>query len=224
MYAGKCVGLTFNWKKWCPGWESNHPASLITRKLLIFQDAKNAKIGTKAGSRYTAGTRFCPPVHHSWTSPALTLSGRSTSSSVSSVSVIMHSRLPAELIAYASQINVMAIAALLWKAAPRVDHLFEASKPRLAEASRNIGILWAEYEIGRIRKFALLINHYGWKKTVRGLLGVGVDGWKFERRMNRGTWQNRAYQSGDLRQRRFDDPSVVSLVARRACLCNATSR
>ena len=130
--------------------------------------------------------------------------------------------MPAELIAYASQINVMAIAALLWKAAPRVDHLFEASKPRLAEASRNIGILWAEYEMGRIKKLALLITHYGLTKTMRGLLGVGVDGWKFERRINRGTWKNRV-QSGDLRQRRFDDPSVVMLVSRRVCLCDARS-
>lgn len=131
--------------------------------------------------------------------------------------------MPAELIAYASQINVMAIAALLWKTAPRVDHLFEASKPRLAEASRNIGILWAEYEMGRIRKLALLITHYGLTKTMRGLLGVGVDGWKFERRISRGTWKNRV-QSGDLRQRRFDDPTVVMLISRRASLCNASSR
>ena len=116
---------------------------------------------------------------------------------------------------YASQINLVAMVAFLWKAAPRVDHLFEASKPRLAEASRNIGILWAEYEIGRIRKFALLINHYGLRKTIRGLLGVGVDGWKFERRISRGTWKDRRIVHGDvLRQRRFDDPSVVILVER----------
>jgi len=67
----------------------------------------------------------------------------------------------------------------------------------------------AECEIGRMKKLAVLINHYGLRKTIRGLLGARADGWKFERRINRGTWRNRAIQSGDLRQRRFDDPGIV---------------
>jgi hypothetical protein len=120
---------------------------------------------------------------------------------------------------YASQINFVAVVVFLWKTAPRIDHLFESSKLHLAEASGNIGLLWAECELGKMKKLALLFTHYGVKKTMRGLLGAGIDGWKFERRINRGTWKDRIVH-GDVRQRRFDDPSVVMLVSRRVCLCN----
>ena len=57
MYAGKCVGLTFNWKKWCPGWESNLSGGLILRKLLILRNSKMEKNYKNAEARYTAGTR-----------------------------------------------------------------------------------------------------------------------------------------------------------------------
>ena len=130
-------------------------------------------------------------------------------------------RLTQIVVGFTSHVSFQAVAGaslVFWKVAPRVDHLFESTKLRLAEASGNIGLLWAECEIGRLKKFALLISHCGLRKTIRGLLGVGVDNWKFERRINRGTWKNRASQSGELRQRRFDDSTVVMLVARESLI------
>jgi hypothetical protein len=131
-----------------------------------------------------------------------------------SAEIIRLGHIVASSISHVSLQTVAGVGLVIWKAASRVDHLFESSKLRLAEAFRNIGLLWAECEIGRMKKFALLINHYGLSRTVRGLLGVGTDGWTFERRINRGTWRNRAVQSGELRQRRFDDPGIVMLVSR----------
>jgi hypothetical protein len=65
---------------------------------------------------------------------------------------------------YASQINIVAIALFIWKTAPRIDHFFESSKLRLAERSRNLTLLWAECELGRIKKLALLVKHHGLRK------------------------------------------------------------
>jgi hypothetical protein len=108
---------------------------------------------------------------------------------------------------------------LLWKTAPRIDHLFESAKHQLAAASRNIGLLWAEYELGRMEKLKLLITYWGFRKTIRGLIGDGVNGWSFDRRINRGTSKDRIAQGGQVK-RRFDDPSLVILVSRQVCLCH----
>src|SRR6266705_444359 len=41
------------------GWDSNPERPLIARNLLIYKDAKNARMGRFHGLRYAAGTRRC---------------------------------------------------------------------------------------------------------------------------------------------------------------------
>jgi hypothetical protein len=119
-------------------------------------------------------------------------------------------------------VNVLAgIGLVLWKVAPRIDHLFESLKHSVAETSGNLGFLWAESELGRVKKLVLLIYYSGFRRTMRGLLGETLNGWHFERRSRRGTSRDRMTQGEDARQRRFDDPSIVMLISRRVCFCNA---
>ncbi len=97
----------------------------------------------------------------------------------------------------------------------RINRVFESSKSTLAQVSGDLNYLWAEYDLGILRKLFALTRLMGTKRT---LLAVARDEasercnrWKgIEHRSRRGTYRDRA-SPGDrvLKQRFTDDPGLL---------------
>jgi len=104
----------------------------------------------------------------------------------------------------------------------RINRVFESSKPTLAQVSGDPSYLWAEYDLGMLRKAIALAELFGIR---RALLAVARDDvcercrhWKgIERRSRRGTYKDRAAPGSGVRMRRFtDDHLLVESILDRA--------
>jgi len=102
----------------------------------------------------------------------------------------------------------------------RINRVFESSKSTLAQVSGDPSYLWAEYDLGTLRRAFALAEFIGMR---RGLLAVIRDDvcerckhWKgIERRSCRGTYLDRSAPGGRVHIRRFtDDPRLVALILR----------
>ena len=97
----------------------------------------------------------------------------------------------------------------------RINRVFESSKSTLAQVSGNLNYLWAEYDLGVLRKLFALTRLIGVRRT---LLAVARDEasercnrWKgIEHRSRRGTYRDRAAAGDKVNKRRFtDNPEVL---------------
>jgi hypothetical protein len=97
----------------------------------------------------------------------------------------------------------------------RINRVFESSKSTLAQVSGDPNYLWAEYELGILRKLFALTRLMGTRRT---LLAVARDEacercsrWKgIEHRSRRGTYRDRAPPGDRIHKRRFtDDPGQL---------------
>jgi len=97
----------------------------------------------------------------------------------------------------------------------RINRVFESSKSALAQVSGDPNYLWAEYDLGILRKLLVLIRLMGTRRT---LLAVARDEasercnrWKgIEHRSRRGTYRDRAAAGDKVNRRRFtDNPEVL---------------
>jgi hypothetical protein len=102
----------------------------------------------------------------------------------------------------------------------RINRVFESSKPTLAQISGDPNYLWAEYDLGTLRKLLALTRLLGTRRT---LLAVARDEacercnrWKgIEHRSRRGTYADRAPTGDKVHKRRFtDDPELLISVRR----------
>jgi hypothetical protein len=102
----------------------------------------------------------------------------------------------------------------------RINRVFESSKSALAQVSGDPNYLWAEYDLGILRKLLVLIRLMGTRRT---LLAVARDEasercnrWKgIEHRSRRGTYRDRAAPGDRVIKRRFtDDPGVLLSIRR----------
>jgi hypothetical protein len=102
----------------------------------------------------------------------------------------------------------------------RINRVFESSKSTLAQVSGDLNYLWAEYDLGILRKLFALTRLIGVRRT---LLAVARDEacqrcsrWKgIEHRLHRGTYRNRAALSDRVQKRRFtDDPELPMSIPR----------
>src|SRR6266705_5492945 len=96
-----------------------------------------------------------------------------------------------------------------------INRVFESSKSTLAQVSGDLNYLWAEYDLGILRKLFALTRLMGTKRT---LLAVARDEasercnrWKgIEHRSRRGTHRERAAPGERVRKRRFkDEPEIL---------------
>jgi hypothetical protein len=97
----------------------------------------------------------------------------------------------------------------------RINRVFESSKSTLAQVSGDPNYLWAEYDLGILRKLFALTRLMGARRT---LLAVARDEacdrcsrWKgIEHRSRRGTYRDRAAPGDRVHKRRFtDDPGLL---------------
>jgi hypothetical protein len=104
----------------------------------------------------------------------------------------------------------------------RINRVFESSKSTLAQVSGDLNYLWAEYDLGILRKLIALTRLIGVRRT---LLAVARDEacqrcnrWKgIEHRFRRGTYRNRAALGDRVQKRRFtDDPELPMSIPRKA--------
>jgi hypothetical protein len=102
----------------------------------------------------------------------------------------------------------------------RINRVFESSKPTLAQVSGDPNYLWAEYDLGVLRKLLALARLLGTRWTI---LAVARDEacercnrWKgIERRSRRGTFGDRAPPTDSVHKRRFtDDPKLLISIRR----------
>ncbi len=97
----------------------------------------------------------------------------------------------------------------------RINRVFESSKSTLAEVSGNLNYLWAEYDLGVLRKLFALTRLIGVRRT---LLAVARDEtcqrcnrWKgIEHRSRHGTYRDRAALGDRIHKWRFtDNPELL---------------
>jgi hypothetical protein len=97
----------------------------------------------------------------------------------------------------------------------RINRVFESLKSTLAQVSGDPNYLWAEYDLGILRKLFVLIRLTGTRRT---LLAVARDEasercnhWKgIEHRSHRGTYRDRVPPGDRIHKRRFtDDPRLL---------------
>ena len=97
----------------------------------------------------------------------------------------------------------------------RINRVFESSKSTLAQVSGDPNYLWAEYNLGILRKLLVLIRLMGTRRTVfavvRDEASERCNRWKgIEHRSHRGTYRDRAGPGDRVHKRRFtDDPELV---------------
>ena len=100
----------------------------------------------------------------------------------------------------------------------RVNRVFESSKSTLAQVSGDLNYLWAEYDLGVLRKLFALTRLIGIRRT---LLAVARDEtcqrcnrWKgIEHRSRRGTYRDRAALGDSVHKRRFtDNPELLTSI------------
>ena len=102
----------------------------------------------------------------------------------------------------------------------RINRVFESSKSTLAQVSGDPNYLWAEYDLGTLRKLLVLIRLMGTKRTllavVRNEASERCNRWKgIEHRSVRGTYRNRAAPDKMDHKRRFtDDPALLRSIRR----------
>src|SRR5712692_3258562 len=92
----------------------------------------------------------------------------------------------------------------------RINRVFESSKSTLAQVSGDPNYLWAEYDLGLLRKLFALTRLLGARRT---LLAVARDEacercsrWKgIEHMCRRGTYGDRASPGDAVHKRRFTD-------------------
>ena len=102
----------------------------------------------------------------------------------------------------------------------RINRLFESSKSTLAQVSGDPSFLWAEYDLGILRRLFALTRLIGTRRTV---LAVARDEvcercrrWKgIEHRSHRGTYRDREEPGDRDHKRRFtDDPELLVSIPR----------
>jgi hypothetical protein len=102
----------------------------------------------------------------------------------------------------------------------RINRVFESSKSTLAQVSGDPNYLWAEYDLGILRKVFALVRLLGARRTI---LAVARDEacercsrWKgIEHRSRRGTYADRAAPGDTVPKRRFtDEPELLSSLRR----------
>src|SRR2546430_1004998 len=104
----------------------------------------------------------------------------------------------------------------------RINRVFESSKPTLAQVSGDPSYLWAEYDLGMLRKAIALAGLFGIRRALLAVARDDVCGrcrhWKgIERRSRRGTYKDRAAPGNGVHMRRFtDDPLLVESILDRA--------
>jgi hypothetical protein len=110
----------------------------------------------------------------------------------------------------------------------RINRVFESLKSTLAHVSGDPNYLWAEYDLGVLRKLLVLIRLIGTRRTLiavaRDEASKRCNRWKgIEHRSRRGTHRDRATPGDTVYERRFtDDPGLVkSIVGRPSSLRHA---
>src|SRR5712691_11958920 len=100
----------------------------------------------------------------------------------------------------------------------RINRVFESSKSTLVQVSGDPNYLWAEYDLGILRKLFALTRLLGTRRT---LLAVARDEacercnrWKgIEHRSRRGAYADRASSGDTVHKRRFtDDPELLKSI------------
>src|SRR5229473_6982549 len=97
----------------------------------------------------------------------------------------------------------------------RINRVFESSKPTLAQVSGDPNYLWAEYDLGILRKLLALTRLLGTRRTIlavaRDEASERCNRWKgIEHRSRRGTYRDRASPGDRVLKRRFtDDPGAL---------------
>ncbi len=100
----------------------------------------------------------------------------------------------------------------------RINRVFESSKSTLAQVSGDPSYLWAEYDLGMLRKAFALAKVFGIRRallaTTRDDVCERCRHWKgIERRSRRGTHKDRSAPDGSVRVQRFtDDRRLVALI------------
>src|SRR5260370_7972936 len=98
----------------------------------------------------------------------------------------------------------------------RINRVFESSKPTLAQVSGDLNYLWAEYDLGVLRKLFALTRLLGARRTllavVRDEASERCNRWKgIEHRSRRGTYRDRAAPGDRALKRRFTDATALPL-------------
>jgi hypothetical protein len=102
----------------------------------------------------------------------------------------------------------------------RINRVFESSKSTLAQVSGDSSYLWAEYDLGMLRKAFALAEFIGIRRVLLAVIRDDVcercRHWKgIERRSCRGSYADRSAPGDRVRMRRFtDDPRLVALILR----------
>jgi hypothetical protein len=102
----------------------------------------------------------------------------------------------------------------------RINRVFESLKLTLAQVSGNPNYLWAEYDLGILRKVLVLIRLIGTRRTLLALVRdetcARCSRWKgIEHRSRRGTYRDRATPGDKVHKRRFtDDPGFMKSIRR----------
>jgi hypothetical protein len=102
----------------------------------------------------------------------------------------------------------------------RINRVFESLKLTLAQVSGNPNYLWAEYDLGILRKLLVLIRLMGTRRTLLSLVRdetcARCSRWKgIEHRSRRGTYRDRAKPRDKVHKRRFtDDPEFMKSIRR----------
>jgi hypothetical protein len=108
----------------------------------------------------------------------------------------------------------------------RINRVFESSKLTLAQVSGQPSYLWAEYDLGTLRKVSALVEFVGIRPALLAIIRDDVcercRHWKgIERRSCRGSYQDRSAPGDRVRMRRFtDDPRLVAVILRRRSILN----
>ena len=102
----------------------------------------------------------------------------------------------------------------------RINRVFESSKSTLAQVSGDPSYLWAEYDLGTLRRAFALAEFIGIRRALLAVIRDDVcercKHWKgIERRSCRGTYRDRSAPGRRVHIRRFtDDPRLVALILR----------
>ncbi len=103
----------------------------------------------------------------------------------------------------------------------RINRVFESSKSTLAQVSGDPSYLWAEYDLGTLRRAFALAEFIGIRRALLAVIRDDVcercKHWKgIERRSCRGTYLDRSAPGGGrVHIRRFtDDSRLVALILR----------
>ena len=97
----------------------------------------------------------------------------------------------------------------------RINRVFESSKSTLAQVSGDPSFLWAEYDLGILRRLFALTRLIGTRRMLlavaRGEACERCNRWKgIEHRSRRGTYRDRVPPGDRIHKQRFtDDPGLL---------------